>query len=167
MEKRTWAGVQLQEWRWVVASGPWDVHRPCHASHCPGRAPWVHPSPLAAGQGRAGSWSVLGASGQCQERKNTITRNNCRTRVQKAPPDPSWRPLQACTAPLPAACALLTSGSTSWPGKGRHLPVLGRAQLRAELSPPCPPQLAAICSHIWLEPGLAGRSGRPGGCCPC
>lgn len=63
MEKRTWAQVQLQEWRWVVTSGPWDLHRPCPASHCPGREallPWAHPSPLVAGQGSAGSWSVLG-----------------------------------------------------------------------------------------------------------
>lgn len=48
----------------------------------------------------------------------------------------------------PLSPALLISGSASCPGKGRHLPVLGRAQLSAELRH-SPPSLPA--RHIWLE----------------
>lgn len=134
----------------------------------------------------AGNRQLLGKpQGKCQERKNTITWNNCRTRVRKAPPDPSWRPLRARSAPLPAAPGRRSDVSSQPCSPHFRIRVLPRkgpapfcagqstAQCCAQVQPslaPCLPHLAGISSHIWLEPaelGLAGRSGRAGGCCPC
>ena len=105
---------------------------------------------LVAGQGDAGSWSVLGTAsfwGSLRvnaRKKKTITWNNCRTRVLKSTTR-SFLEAPAGAASLhcsSASCperqgggfdmsplALLSSflDPPSCPGKGRHLPVLGSA----------------------------------------
>lgn len=167
--KRAWAEGEL--WAVGVDDGP-RVHRiragdalrphyrlkPLRArgERCQGGERWLcRCIASVAGQGDAGSWSVLGTASfwgslvlnarkKKKKPKPTITWNNCKTRVPKS------TTRSFLEAPAGAASLLCSSASCpgrqgggldvspsaplsslldppSCPGKGRHLPVLGSA----------------------------------------
>lgn len=166
----------------MVTSGPWDLHRPCRASHCPGREGGCVHHLLLLGRAALvpGACWEPPASGEASGQMPGKEKHNNLEQVQNTCPKKHHQVLPGGPCePSPLLCpwrevgrvpsALLSSFQDPRPARERAGTFLCWAEQSSALSsgaalPRCLPATSGINSHIWLEPaepGLAGRSSRP------